>query len=415
MNENNYNVNEFNSTVASTNVNNALINSINNVAQKYGLTQEETNQLYQMFQNNQHQDSILQAELNNIGDYFYQQHKLINMCNTTKPLEPGKNYYVTAFDQNSNIFLQPVSVAVINPETSEVMVENSFKGHQVHTAVDDIEIAICQIGRLLNFLVVEEYRLYNSNREKDSIIIKDLVNENEFYTVENLKKRFSKLISSGKINREKWFEESEQLTVANTKDDYKMIIDFGTNILKSLPSILEEDYKKIEQQYFDMLLFDSLIGQSERNFKDYGIICDKLTKRYSYAPLFDNVFPSILKNNDVISINDITCNRYDLIECLFYNYYDKIKDRVEDLLQNKEKYLKNIDIILKYNVNINAYNMLKNNITTNINYFERLNKERTLVKTNSNAGYVNIVQLLIGLIIIIGFSVCIAYLLYTIK
>ena len=95
MNENNYNVNEFNSTVASTNVNNALINSINNVAQKYGLTQEEINQLYQMFQNNQHQDSILQAELDNMGDYFYQQHKLTNMCNTTKPLEPGKNYYVT--------------------------------------------------------------------------------------------------------------------------------------------------------------------------------------------------------------------------------------------------------------------------------------------------------------------------------
>ena len=164
-----------------------------------------------------------------------------------------------------------------------------------------------------------------------------------------------------------------------------------------------------------MLLFDSLISQSERNLSDYGIICDKVTKRYSFAPMFDNVKPSILKNNDVISINGITCNRYELIECLFYNYYDKIEGRITNLLQNKERYIKNIDMILKYNVDINNYKMLTNNIITNLNYFERLNKERTLVKTNTNAGYVNIVQMIVGLAIVIGFSICIAYLLYCMK
>ena len=75
----------------------------------------------------------------------------------------------------------------------------------------------------------------------------------------------------------------------------------------------------------------------------------------------------------------------------------------------------NIDVILKYNVNLNNYNMLKNNIAININNFDKLNKERAIVRSNNNSGYVNIVQLLIGLIVIIGFSVCIAYLLYNIK
>ena len=412
MNENNMNV--MGNNVVQNNVNNNLINIINNVASKYGLTKEETTEIYMQYQKN-NQSQHLENEIDNIGNYYYQQHKLKNMCANAKPLEQGKNYYVTAFDNSSNIYLEPVSITVTNPEESEVLVENTFKGHQKHTAVDDIEIAICQIGRLLNFDIVEEYRLYNTNREKDSIIIRDFTNDNEFYDVENLKKRFSKLIANGKLKKEKWFETSEQLTVANTKDDYKLIIDYGINILKSLPSILEEDYKKIESKYFDMLLFDSLIGQSERNLKDYGIICDKETKRYSYAPLFDNVYPSILKNNDVISINGITCNRYDFIECLFYNYYDKIQGRVEDLFKNKDRYLKNIDVILKYNVNLTNYNMLSNNINTNLNYFERLNKERTFVRNNNNAGYVSLVQLLVGLIIIILFSVCIAYLLYHIK
>ena len=53
----------------------------------------------------------------------------------------GKNYYVTAFDEKSSLYLQPVSVNVLNPETSEVLVENTFKGYQKHTSVDDIEIS----------------------------------------------------------------------------------------------------------------------------------------------------------------------------------------------------------------------------------------------------------------------------------
>ena len=395
--------------------NNNIINIINITSQKYNLTREEINEIFKNYQNSTKQLDVIQKEIDNLGSFFFQQHIFKTMCDRAPALGDGKNYYVTAFDNNSHIYLQPVSVTITNPETSEVLVENYFKGHRKRTAVDDIEIAICQIGRLLNFDVVEEYRLYNENKEKDSIIMKDLIADNEFYDVENLKKRFSKLILNGKLKKEKWFEDCEQLTVANTKEDYKLIVDYGLNILKSLPSILEEDYKKIEEKYFDMLIFDSLIGQSERNLKDYGIICDKETKRYTYASLFDNVFPSILKNNDVISINGITCNRYELVECLFYNYYEKIQNRITDLLQNKEKYLKNIDIILKYNVDINNYNMLSNNITTNYNYFERLNKERTLVTTNRNAGYVNIVQLLIGLLIVIGFSICIAYLLYNVK
>ena len=174
-------------------------------------------------------------------------------------------------------------------------------------------------------------------------------------------------------------------------------------------------YKKLEEKYFDMLIFDGIINQSERNLKDYGILCDKETKRYTYAPLFDNVYPSILKNNDVISINGITCNRYELIECLFYNYYDKIKNRVDNILTNKDKYINNIAVILKYNVDLNNYNMLLNNMITNLNYYEKLNKEKSLVNNNSNAGYVSIIQLILGLVIIMGFSVLIGYLLYTVS
>lgn len=395
---------------------NNVMNLINEISFKYQLTQVQTQDIITKYHSDTRDINTIRKEIEKTSGFYQYQNKLNNIITNTPNLQPGKNYYVTTFDNNSNLFLQPVAVTVSNPEKSEVIVENSFKGYQKHTTVDDIEIAICQIGRLMNFDIVEEYRLYNSNKQKDSVIIRDLVKENEFYDVDNLRKRFIKLINNGKLRKEPWIDECENLNIANTKADYKLIINYGLNILKSLPSILEEDYKKIEEKYFDMLIFDSIINQSERNFKDYGILCDKVTKRYSYAPLFDNVYPSILKNNDVISINGITCNRYELMECLFYNYYDKINTRITDILNNKDRYIKNIDIILKCNVDLSNYNMMMNNIITNLNYLERLKTEKSLVENNNNnAGYVSIVQLIVGLLIIMGFSVFIGYLLYTIS
>ena len=392
------------------------LNLINNISKNYNLTQEQFNLLVTKYQNDTRESSIIEKELTNICDFYKYQNKINKTIIDAPLLEEGKNYYVTAFDQNSNIYLQPVSITITNPETNEVMVDNTFKGYQKHTQVDDIEIAICQLGKALGFDIVEEYRLYNKDKQKDSVVIKDLVNEDEFYDVENLKKRFNKLINAGRLKKESWVDASNNLKVANTKEDYKTAIDFGIKILKSLPSMREEDYLKIEEKYFEMLIFDSIINQSERNFKDYGILCDKETKRYSFAPLFDNVFPTILKNNDVFSFNDITCNRYELTECLFYNYYDKISKKVEFILSNKGKIINTASTIFKYNVDINTYNMLMKNIITNINYFERIIESKRLQEQNkNNAGYVNIVQLLIALIIILLFSVGIAYLLYNIN
>lgn len=394
-------------------MNNEIMNLINQIAVKYKLTGAQVNIITEKFKEDKRDITIVTKELEKAANYFRYQNYFNSIITKTPSLEPNKNNYILAFNSNSVPYLEPVSISITNEETNEVMVENSFKGTKKHTNVDDIEIAICQIGMLLGFDVIEEYRLYNSNKQKDSIVIKDLVNGNEFYDVENLKKRFLKLVNNGKLRKDKWIDDTTNLTVANTKSDYKLVIDYGLNILKSLPSILESDYKTIEEKYFDMLIFDALISQSERNFKDYGIICNKETKRYSYAPLFDNVFPTILKNNDIISLNGITCNRYELIEHLFYDYYDKIKDRVDKLLENKNKYIQNIDIILKYNLDFTSYNMILNNIVANFNYFERLKKEVEIVKKNNeNAGFVNVLQMSIGLIVISILSFFIGYLLF---
>ena len=396
-------------------MNNNILNLMNSITQTYQLTPEETQSLINKYQNDSRDLKVIENEIKTYASYYHHQKIQNSIIANTPALTNGNNYYIMTFDNNSHIVLEGVNLTVTNPETSEVSINNNFKGVQKHTGVDDLEIAIFQIGRLLGFDIVEEYHLYNANKQKDSIVIKDLVDNNEFYDVDNLKKRFHKLINSGKIKKEKWVDTYQNLTVANTKEDYVAAIDYGLKIIKILPSILEEDYKTIESKYFDMILFDSIINQSERKFEDYGIICHKDTKRYTFAPLFDNVFPSILKNNDVFYFNGITCNRYELMECLFYNYYDQIKNKVEYILTNKDKILKNIDIIAKYNLDLNTYMMLINNITTNLNYFERLNREHTLSQQNQNAGFADVATMGIILLIIVAFSIAIAYLLYCIR
>ena len=396
-------------------MNNNIINLINNIVETNNLSTLESQELITKYQNDTRDIQIIEKELNNYVNYYKYQSIKNKIIINTPPLTGDNNYYIMAFDNNGNIMLEGINLNIINPETQEVTINNNFKGTKKHTNVDDLEIAIFQIGTLLGFDIVEEYRIYNANKEKDSIVIKDLVNNNEFYDVENLKKRFQKLINSGKVKKENWVDTYQNLTVSNSKEDYNSTIDYGLKILKVLPSILEEDYKTIEQKYFDMLLFDSIINQSERKFEDYGIICNKETRRYTFASLFDNVFPSILKNNDIFYLNGIACNRYELIETLFNNHYDKIKDKVEYILSNKNKILKNIDVIAKYNLNLNTYSMLMDNVTTNLNYFERLNNERKLPKQNNNAGFADIFTMGMVLLIIIAFSIAIAYLIYCIK
>lgn len=396
-------------------MNNNIVNLVNEVSSKYSLNSGYQKALMEKFQNDNRDINTISHEVYMYASYYRYQDIINGAISVTPPLSNGHNYYIRTFDNNGKIVLQGVNVSSINNEKNEVMINNLFKGNVKHTQVDDLEVCICQIGKYLGFDIVEEYMLYNDNKEKDSIVIRDIVNDDEFYDVENLKSRMQKLINSGKLKKETWYSKYEGLSVANTKDDYRASIEYGLNIIKGLPSMREDDYGEIESKYFDMLLFDLLINQSERNFADYGIICDKETKRYSFAPLFDNVFPSLLKNNDVFYFNGITCNRYELMEILIYDYYDKIGNRVEYFISNKDNIIKTIDVICKYNLSFSNYVMLINNINTNIGYFERLIKEKELTTKNENAGFVDIVTMFIILAIIIIFSVAIGYLLYCIK
>ena len=104
------------------------------------------------------------------------------------------------------------------------------------------------------------------------------------------------------------------------------------------------------------------------------------------------------------------------MECLFYEYYDKIKDKVEYMLNNKDTIIKTSSVIFKYNLDLNNYNMLLNNFITNINYFKKLTEEKAIIEKNQqNAGYADIFHIILAMVIIFAFSFFIAYLLFSVN
>ena len=99
------------------NVNN-ISELINEITMQYQLTPEEIQEITTKYQNDTRDINVIRKELTKIGSFYQCQHKKNAIINSTADLVPGKNYYVTAFDDNGHLYLQPVSVTVTNPDAT---------------------------------------------------------------------------------------------------------------------------------------------------------------------------------------------------------------------------------------------------------------------------------------------------------
>ena len=72
----------------------------------------------------------------------------------------------------------------------------------------------------------------------------------------------------------------------NYKSEYTEIISKSIEILKSLPTISQEDIRNITKDYFNMIIFGYITNQVDRNLNNYGLICNKKTTFISCFCLF---------------------------------------------------------------------------------------------------------------------------------
>jgi len=397
---------------------------INNIKTKYNLDPTQVNELLAKYQNDTRNIVVISEELESIGDYYKWQNIVKQAIENSKPLAENQNYYIRTYDENSNIILQGVKIEKIKDTTSginqveKVIIDDRYKAYRKINKVDvvnnDIEIALCQIGNLLNVSGAEEYTVYNANKEKDSIISRSVaVNDyEEYFDFTSLHIKVLKYIKDGKIKNSK-VEEYENFEFHKREEDYIKLIEKSIQILRTLPMISQKEIRSIKSSYFDMIIFGYITNQVDRNLNNYGLICNKKTKEYRFAPLFENSIISMpnLQENEC-SFNGYICDRNKLIDCLFDSYYEDIREKITYIITNKNRLLKNIDIIAKQNLDITSYNNLMKKIINNISYLEQKYKEKNNITTTSNAGFVNILNIIIILGMIISISIAIANLIH---
>jgi len=397
---------------------------INETVAKYNLTDSQKNEILNKYKNDQRNSFALNKELESIGDYYKWQNIVDMAVKNAPPLKENQNYYIRTYDEKSNIILQGVNIEKIADtnsginQTEKVFIDNKYtaykKINKVDVADNDLEIAICQIGNLLNISGAEEYTVYNKDKKKDSIISRSVVVEDceEYYDFTTLNVKVERYIKEGKIKNSK-VPEYKNFKFQNTKDDYIKLIEKSIQIIRSLPMISQKDISSIRDAYFDMIIFGYITNQVHRDLNNYGLICNKKTKEYHFAPLFDNSIlslPNLTENQ--CSFNGNICDRNKLIDCLFENYYEDIREKITYIMTNKTRLIKIIDIIAKQNLDINNYNMLMEKIIKNISYLEIKYQERNNIIPNANGGYVNMLNMFIILSIISVLSIGIASLIY---
>lgn len=393
---------------------------IKEIANNYNLTKEEETKMLEMYKNDTRNPVSLEVELNSLADYYNWQNKVAAAIRNAPPLQQNQNYYIRTYDDKSNIILQGVNIEKISDTSSgvnqveKVLIDNKYRAYKkvdrVDVADNDLEIAICQIGNLLNVSGAEEYTVYDANKEKDSIISKSVADSEyeEFYDFTSLYIKVDKYIKEGKIKNSK-VSEYNDFKFNNGKEDYIKVIEKSIQIIRSLPMISQKDIRSIKASYFDMIIFGYITNQVDRNLNNYGLICNKKTKEYRFAPLFDNSIISLpnLEENQC-SFNGYICNRNKLIDCLFENYYEDIKEKVTYIINNKTRLIQIIDIIAKQNLDIKSYNTLMEKIIKNISYIEEKYLEKNNIISPENAGYVNILNMFIILTLIATISISIA-------
>lgn len=103
-------------------------------------------------------------------------------------------------------------------------------------------------------------------------------------------------------------------------------------------NISEENKNEIKEKYFQMLFFDLITGQKDRNNNNYGLLYNEETKRLRFSPLFDNStihLPGIPHN--LCQINGFFADRRQMMDVLVNRFPEYTLPIVNNLIENNEE------------------------------------------------------------------------------
>lgn len=232
---------------------------------------------------------------------------------------------------------------------------------------DKFEYIICAFGKKLGVKMAETYKIYIDNNYMGIISEGiDKVGDIKYDASDLIKLRennpnnfpidtsgYDKIINEYKNlsnpNNIKMIGDSNYIVLDTTEDIEKAISLFPK--IMSLFQISDEQKQKIEQDYFNMLVLDSVIGNVDRVMDNYGVVQRKNGK-IEFSPLFDNAtitIPDIPQQ--YAKINSYLIDKSRIMDVLYEKYYDKIKPITSQILEHRDEYYKFIKDISQKELN----------------------------------------------------------------
>lgn len=264
-------------------------------------------------------------------------------------------YYLVQIQDNGEIAIRPEAFLPIGiakngiSKPQIVRLNDGRVGFRKNSSAfddsDDTEIVINYLGRCFGISMAEEYRVFDQDLKRDSLLSIGVAQRQDetFFEMFEILVRTGDAVKEGKLPFLPWMSTWAQIIqsraypgvgseyACRSVEDCRLAIELPLHLM----ALFSSDNACMEQfraQYFRMILFDLFIGQKDRTPRNYGIIQDA-SGGYRLAPLFDNAnLTKPYMPENIFSLNFVALDRQQLLQTLLQDHAEEILPLIREQL-----------------------------------------------------------------------------------
>ncbi len=265
--------------------------------------------------------------------------------------------------------------SITGQEYYTILRHNAFIKSINNKYSDNLDVVNSEIAALLNIPSSRVYHLEADNKEKGIINIGVKKSNEQQISIDKLFERIINLLKTRNMDMNDWMKDylsipkSDDNNYVTSEKDIISAIEIGINVIKSFFKLNENEVNKLKRNYIQMILFDLLTNNVVRSFNSYSILLDYTGNFTRFAPIYDY-------NNDIeakkyYALNNVFIDRTCILSILYKNYYSYIRELSRGLMENYSAYLDSINLIIDSNM-ICYSDVVKKNININIDVLKSL-------------------------------------------
>lgn len=291
-------------------------------------------------------------------------------------LKKGNNCYLLSYEQGGKVLEQAYleDKTILNPNLTMVTINNRKIGYKKGNSIqNDYELIMSDMAYLLGIKYAKTYRIFSKEMEPIGILNEALASNKETFlnfeeTLQFIKEESNKFTLKNNLITYHDKLVKKGLQRVKTNKDYQDNMEYVLKLFTALPDITEENITKLQKDYLNLKIFEILSNSLNNKLTHYGIIVNKIDKKYTYslAPTFNKSTTKLpnIKDEETIC-NFFIVSKKELLHTLITKYYKEVKELCTLIIENKKTLLALIEQLTKEHLEFEEYkkyvNVLNNN------------------------------------------------------